>query len=133
MHGFRTQANNAAPSSNGVCGSAVKNLQGETIGLISELVVDHARAKVVFVIIELAEGFSRVTQRCIAIRWNSLRLNLDAEDTSTPYLVELTRTQLRAAPRLDGASFTAMCRREVSYPTSGAEPRVLRLTRRGRL
>ena len=106
----------------------MKNLQGETIGTIAELVVDHARAKVIFVIIELAEGFGRVTQRRIAIRWSSLRLNLDAEDTWTPYVVELTRRQLRTARRLDGASFTAMCRREVSHPTSGAKPRVLRLT-----
>ncbi len=93
----------------GVWGSNVNNLQGERIGVITEVVIDRPRSKVVFVIIKLDDHFAATPGTRIAVRWSFLRLNLDVLDRSTPYLLDLTRKQLRIAPRLDGLSFRDMC------------------------
>jgi hypothetical protein len=92
-----------------VWGSNVNNLQGERIGVITEVVIDRPRSKVVFVIIKLDDHFAATPGTRIAVRWSLLRLNLDVLDRSTPYLLDLTRKQLRMAPRLDGLCFRDMC------------------------
>ena len=115
------------PSHTGVWGSSVNNLQGERIGVITDVVIDRERTKVVFVIIRLDDDFAATPGTCIAVRWSLLRLNLDLLDRSAPYLLDLTRRQLRIAPRFDRASFSDLCAREMSDGSRAAAPRWLRL------
>ena len=115
------------PSTGGMWGSSVDNLKGERIGVITEVVIDRERRKVVFVIIRLDDHFAATPGTRIAVRWSLLRLNLDLLDRSVPYLLELTRRQLRIAPRFDRSSFSDLCAREIGDSSRAATPRLLRL------
>ena len=123
----RTSHTRTRLSHTGVWGSSVNNLQGERIGVITEVVIDRDRTKVVFVIIRLDDDFAATPGTRIAVRWSLLRLNLNVRDRSAPYLLDLTRRQLRIAPRLDRSSFNDLCAREIGDGSRAAVPRLLRL------
>ena len=115
------------PTAAGVWGSSVKNLQGERIGVITDVVIEPERTKVIFVVIELDHEFAAMHGTRIAVSWSLLRLNLNVLDRSAPYLLGLSRRQLWRAPRIDDTSFSELCAREFGDRSRSAMPRLLRL------
>ncbi len=95
-----------------------------TAGKSAEAIVDRERAKVIFVVIELEEGFGERHQTRIAVPWGSLQLDLDPGDSTTPYLLELSPAELRTAPRFDRVSFRKMCM-AYSQESSAVRPHLL--------
>lgn len=108
-------------------GSSVNNLEGERIGVITEVVIDRERRKVVFVIIRVDDGFAPTLGIRIAVRWSLLHLNLDTADRSAPYLLDVTRRQLRLGARLDPVTLSDICAREIGSPSRIELPCLLRL------
>ncbi|MDO5641956.1 MAG: PRC-barrel domain-containing protein [Paracoccus sp. (in: a-proteobacteria)] len=76
-----------------ITGSRVTSLQGETVGDIKDLIVDADTGQVIAAIIGVG-GFLGIGEKQIAVPWDQLSINSDAQEITS----ELTRDEARAAP-----------------------------------
>ncbi|HKA55514.1 MAG TPA: PRC-barrel domain-containing protein [Candidatus Binatia bacterium] len=75
-------------SISGLVGTAVKNTQGETLGEIRELMIDHQSGRIVYAMVTCSGVFG-MRQKTLAIPWETLKVGLN----QTEVVAELRNDQ----------------------------------------
>jgi sporulation protein YlmC with PRC-barrel domain len=75
-------------STSGLVGTAVKNTQGETLGEIRELMIDHQSGRIVYAMVTCSGVFG-MKQKTLAIPWETLKVGLN----QTEVVAELRNDQ----------------------------------------
>ena len=79
-----------------ILGSDVKNLQGNKLGDIKELVVDPDRGRIVYAVLSVG-GFLGIKDKLFAVPWTALNLSRDKEY----YTLDIDKEKLKGAPGFD--------------------------------
>ena len=83
----------AAIRANKVIGTGVKNLAGENIGKVEDVVLDKLSNNILFAVVGFG-GFLGIAEKYHPIPWSSL----DYNESQQSYVVDFTREQLQSAP-----------------------------------
>jgi len=84
--------------SSAVVGMTVKNMAGETVGSIDDLVLDAKTGKIRYVALSVG-GFLGIGNRLFAIPWSSL--DLKQEGHSSHFVLDVDKEKLKNAPGFD--------------------------------
>jgi len=79
-------------STSGIVGTAVKNAQGETLGEIRELMIDHQSGRIVYALVTCSGVFG-TKQKTLAIPWETLKVGINQTD-----VVAELRTDQQSSP-----------------------------------
>ena len=79
-----------------ILGSDVKNLRGNKLGEIKELVVDPDRGRIVYAVLSVG-GFLGIKDKLFAVPWTALNLSRDKEY----YTLDIEKDKLKGAPGFD--------------------------------
>lgn len=77
-------------------GRRVKNLEGERIGRIEEIVIELTGGRIAYAVLSFG-GFLGFGDKFFAIPWNALKLTQDERE----FLLDLPREKLEIAPGFD--------------------------------
>ena len=86
-----------------ILGSDVKNLQGNKLGDIKELVVDPDRGRIVYAVLSVG-GFLGIKDKLFAVPWTALNLSRDKEY----YTLDIDKEKLKGAPGFDRKAWPDM-------------------------
>lgn len=86
-----------------ILGSYVKNLRGNTLGDIKELVVDPDRGRIVYAVLSVG-GFLGIKDKLFAVPWTALKLSRDKEY----YTLDIDKEKLKGAPGFDQKAWPDM-------------------------
>ena len=86
-----------------ILGSDVKNLQGDKLGNIKELVVDPDHGRIVYAVLSVG-GFLGIKDKLFAVPWGALRLSRDKEH----YTLDIDKEKLKSAPGFDQRAWPDM-------------------------
>jgi sporulation protein YlmC with PRC-barrel domain len=94
-------------------GTHVKNLQGEDLGTIDEVLLDPETGNVKFAILEVG-GFLGLGSTRVAVPWSAFQLTQDGNKAK--WVLDADKEKLKNAPKVEGKNYQRL------YTTSGAEP-----------
>jgi sporulation protein YlmC with PRC-barrel domain len=80
-------------SSSAFIGTAVKNLQGEKLGNLQELMIDPQSGRVVYAVLA-SGGVLGMGEKSVAIPWETLKVGLEKDEL----IVEMDKDKLQSAP-----------------------------------
>ena len=83
----------SAIRANKVIGTGVKNLSGEKIGKVEDVVLDKLSNNILFAVVGFG-GFLGMAEKYHPIPWSSL----DYDEGQQSYVVDFTKEQLQTAP-----------------------------------
>ena len=83
-------------SSSSITGDKVKNLQGENLGDIKDLMIDLSNGRVSYAVLSFG-GFMGMGDKLFAVPWQAL--TLDAEDKT--FVLNVSKEKLENAPGFD--------------------------------
>jgi sporulation protein YlmC with PRC-barrel domain len=82
-----------------VIGATVKNMQGDKLGDIKELVFDVPTGKITYAALDFG-GFLGIGDKLFAVPWNQLQERQD-KDGNVHFVMNVTKTRLQNAPGFD--------------------------------
>jgi sporulation protein YlmC with PRC-barrel domain len=94
-------------------GAHVKNLQGEDLGEIEDVLVDPETGQVKFAILEVG-GFLGLGSTKVAVPWSAFQLT--QEGNKPRWVLDADKERLKNAPKVEGKNYQRL------YTKSGAEP-----------
>ena len=80
-------------SSSALVGTAVKNLQGEKVGDIRELMIDPQTGRIVYAVMA-SGGVLGMGEKSLAVPWETFRVGLEKDEL----VVEIDKDKLQSAP-----------------------------------
>jgi sporulation protein YlmC with PRC-barrel domain len=94
-------------------GTHVKNLQGEDLGEIEEVLLDPETGQVRFAVLEVG-GFLGLGSTKVAVPWSAFQLT--QEGNKPKCVLDADKEKLKNAPKVEGKNYQRL------YTQSGAEP-----------
>lgn len=88
-------------------GDPVKNLAGEDLGTIEEIMIDLSSGRVGYCVVSFG-GFLGVGSKLFAVPWSAMRV--DTEDQS--FVLDVSRERMKEAPGFDKDNWPDMTDRE---------------------
>lgn len=80
---------------NSVIGAEIKNQQGESLGEIEDIALDHNRGRIAYAVVGFG-GFLGMGEKLFAVPWNALE-----EDKQGVYILKVSKKDLKNAPGFD--------------------------------
>ena len=114
-HGAKNPATNypAFLPTSEIKGTHVKNLQGEDLGDIEDVLVDPETGQVRFAVLEVG-GFLGLGSTKVAVPWSAFQLT--KEGTKAKWVLDADKERLKNAPKVEGENYQRL------YTKAGAEP-----------
>ncbi len=97
-----------------VTGAKVKNLQGEEIGDIDELLIDPNSDQVRYAVLSVG-GFLGIGDTKVAVPFGALQVKKEGD--TTKYTLDASKERLEKAPRVEGKNYDRLFSREGGEPT----------------
>jgi sporulation protein YlmC with PRC-barrel domain len=94
-------------------GTHVKNLQGEDLGEIEEVLVDPETGQVKFAVLEVG-GFLGLGSTKVAVPWSAFQLT--QEGNKARWVLDADKERLKNAPKVEGKNYQRL------YTKTGSEP-----------
>jgi hypothetical protein len=89
-------------------GADVKNLQGENLGDIKDIVIDRASGRIVYAVVSFG-GFLGLGEKLFAIPWSAFSQSTAHKDT---FVLAIDKERLKNAPGFDQHNWPQMASRE---------------------
>jgi sporulation protein YlmC with PRC-barrel domain len=94
-------------------GTHVKNLQGEDLGEVEDVLVDPETGQVKFAILEVG-GFLGLGSTKVAVPWGAFQLS--QEGNKPRWVLDADKQKLKNAPKVEGKNYQRL------YTKTGSEP-----------
>ena len=98
---------NVVSSASSLTGNVVRNLEGDTLGQIEELMVDLDDGRVTYAVLSFG-GFLGIQEKLVAVPWDALTLDLEAHE----FILDIEKGKLEGAPGFDKDSWPQMADRK---------------------
>ena len=98
---------NVVSSASSMAGNVVRNLEGDTLGKIEELMIDLDDGRVTYAVLSFG-GFLGMHEKLVAVPWDALTLDLDAHE----FILNIDRDRLESAPGFNKESWPQMADRQ---------------------
>lgn len=90
-------------SASTVTGDMVRNMKGEDLGRIEDVMIDLGSGRVAYAVLVAGEFFG-LGGRYVAVPWNALAVDLEQRE----FILDMDRSRLEQAPAFDEDSWPAM-------------------------
>jgi sporulation protein YlmC with PRC-barrel domain len=94
-------------------GTHVKNLQGQDLGQVEDVLVDPETGQVRFAVLEVG-GFLGLGSTKVAVPWSAFQLTQDGNKPK--WILDADKEKLKNAPKVEGKNYQHL------YTKTGAEP-----------
>ena len=113
--GAKNQATNfpAFMAASEIKGTHVKNLQGEDLGEIEEVLVDPETGQVKFAVVEVG-GFLGLGSTKVAVPWSAFQLT--QEGNKPRWVLDADKQRLKNAPKVEGKNYQRLYTKSESEP-----------------
>jgi sporulation protein YlmC with PRC-barrel domain len=113
--GAKNQATNfpAFMAASEIKGTHVKNLQGEDLGEIEEVLVDPETGQVKFAVLEVG-GFLGLGSTKVAVPWSAFQLT--QEGNKPRWVLDADKQRLKNAPKVEGKNYQRLYTKSESEP-----------------
>lgn len=98
---------NVVSSASSLMGNVVRNLEGDTLAKIKELMVDLDDGRVTYAVLSF-DGFLGINEKLVAVPWDALTLDLEAHE----FILDIEKEKLEGAPGFDKDSWPQMADRQ---------------------
>jgi sporulation protein YlmC with PRC-barrel domain len=95
-------------------GTHVKNLQGQDLGEIEEVLVDPETGQVKFAVLEVG-GFLGLGSTKVAVPWNAFQLT--QEGNKPKWVLDADKEKLKNAPKVEGKNYQRLYTKTEAEPT----------------
>src|SRR6185295_20340683 len=89
-------------------GADVRNLQGENLGDIKDIVIDRASGRIVYAVVSFG-GFLGLGEKLFAVPWSAFSQSTEHKDT---FVLAIDKERLKNAPGFDHNNWPQMASRE---------------------
>jgi sporulation protein YlmC with PRC-barrel domain len=83
-------------SASSIVGDKVRNLAGETLGKIEDVMLDHETGRVAYAVLSFG-GFMGVGDKLFAVPWHAMTVDLEAHE----FVLDVDEERLEKAPGFD--------------------------------
>ena len=98
---------NVVSSASSMAGNVVRNLEGDVLGKIEELMVDLDDGRITYAVLSFG-GFLGLHDKLVAIPWDALTVDLEAHE----FILNINKERLESAPGFDKENWPQMADRE---------------------
>jgi sporulation protein YlmC with PRC-barrel domain len=104
----------AVMSASTVTGDTVRNMKGEDLGRIEEVMIDLGSGQIAYAVLS-AGGFLGVAPRYMAVPWNALAVDLEQRE----FILDMDKARLDEAPAFDEDNWPTMTDRQWAETVHG--------------
>jgi sporulation protein YlmC with PRC-barrel domain len=111
---MNNEAAEAVMSASTVTGDTVRNMKGEDLGRIEEVMIDLGSGCIAYAVLA-AGGFLGMGARYLAVPWNALAVDLDQRE----FILDVEKERLDRAPAFDEDNWPSMTDRQWAETVHG--------------
>lgn len=104
----------ALMSASTVTGDTVRNMKGEDLGRIEEVMIDLGSGKIAYAVLA-AGGFLGMGGRYLAVPWNALAVDMEQRE----FILDVEKERLEQAPAFDEDNWPSMADRQWAETVHG--------------